>query len=263
MTSSSTSLVKYFPGILSVVVSLIAISAARAQVITSVSASVEEAGAYYYTAQGQNVTGYDTNNDTTYSSPVSLPLDYSNAGATMSDTFSMSNLSGGGLEVDLGGTNTVSAPNASEGIETDQYGLAVSINFTLTASADFSLSMVYGSDADYPQTNGYMISTLHGAVTEFGPSDPALVYTIGNVESNESSPFTTDGVLLAPDTYTLDLSMGLGAEENATSGASDAGAFKFQLRPAIVPEPSSWTMALVGLGLLALRLRNRLARSAF
>jgi PEP-CTERM motif len=228
-------------GLLAVTLGLLSISPARAQ-INSVTGYTST-----WLFYNDNSTTYQSS---TFSPSATLLWNQANAGATSQATFSLSNLSNGGLDVSLASIDSVNALTTTSdgGNGSQEYGYA---RFTLTAPMYYTFSGSYSDIATYPEQNG----AVDGQLYSIGGGGAIFGYYMNNPYpgANIPNPFSETGIL-APGTYSYECQISLAYTDSRPSdnyypAESDNGLIDLQLTPA--PEPSTWVILLGGFGLLA------------
>lgn len=232
------------------VVSILTLNA-RGQVDpSSVNGAVDEAYVAYNGNTDYLLPSIFTNNASLLPGPFSTPLVCSDAGAAMSDTFAISNVSNGGAEISLSGSNSVNG--VAPGYDSNDYGLIVMGNFTITEPTSFSISMAYsGSAVGSPDNSGADLADI-----TFNNNGIFLgrIYSPESEGPSDSNPYVQDGIL-APGPYSFQFAMSM-INSSANAGIFDAGTIDLQL--GVVPEPSTWAMTAAGATLLfAFRKRRR------
>lgn len=156
----------------------------------------------------------------------------------------------GGTEFD-GGTTGFGGELSAAG-----FGTPHSLNATGAMGDAGTLWMASGNGGNVLETLGYAVSgpshTIGngwGETIHTGANDISLTNTFengisGSTGANSASLVFND---LAPGWY----AMYIGGTNNATAGGA------FELHISAVPEPETYAMLLVGLGLVAWRLKNR------
>jgi len=142
-------------------------------------------------------------------------------------------------------------------------GFEVTLDYDSTIASAQSVTFgsmlnLSGSDFQYSDT-----TTTPGVITiEEISYDSASALEAAQGKSFTLATFTLQGINLGSTAITFDLSYGNTSlsDENAHTLDLAGGAIGASLK--VVPEPGTCTMALMGLGLLGLRARNRAGRNS-